>query len=301
MDPSNPNSLVLYQTRDENGTVSLHDLQANNGRNGCSVTELETFSQTFCQAAPCMGNPNLLALPCEQDAFATVRDVRMSPSSSPVACFPGAGASGEHGMLTSLALSDTGSGGRPTLACGMESGHLFLHDLAATPSPDPCHLQLSKDAILALDMAPSVLPESSEAKESVVAIAGMAGDAADLSERPESERGTVALVKATYNDDRLEARLRARLATCQINEASSGKPGVSICRFRPDGRIFAVGGWDRRLRIFDRSQTAAPLAILRAHEASVNAMDWAPDASTSGVLATGAGDGSIYIWRCFSS
>ena len=84
------------------------------------------------------------------------------------------------------------------------------------------------------------------------------------------------------------------------NEVAGGKPGVALCRFRPgDGRIFAVGGWDKRLRIFDRSAAAksAPLAILRGHIQSVNAMDWAPDAAESGLLATGASDGRIYVWR----
>jgi hypothetical protein len=194
----------------------------------------------------------------------------------------------------------------------MESGTLFFHDLAMlrgnegkpaeVRQSDPCGIKISKDPILALDMTPSVLPETSRAAGSVVVIAGMAGDAADLNDLATADQGTVAIVKATLQDEAVQARLRAKLATCEIgNDFVKGKPGVSICRFRRDGRIFAVGGWDKRLRIFDRSTSATPLAILRGHEASVNSVDWAPDATTSGLLATGAADGRIYIWRCFSS
>jgi WD40 repeat protein len=314
---------VLYHTRDTNGTVSLHDLEGTldeDRQHFRTLLQFETHAQTFCAATPCSGNSNLLALPSEEDSFATIRDLRISPTSAPAALIHGAGilefkdpsALRRHGMLTSLALSETGSNtGRPILGCGMESGTLFFHDLAMLrgnqgipaelPQRDPCGIKISKDPILALDMTPSVLSETSRAVGSVVAIAGMAGDAADLNDLPSKDRGTVALVKATLQDEALQARLRARLATCQIGDVVKGKPGVSICRFRQDGRIFAVGGWDKRLRIFDRSTSAAPLAILRGHEASVNSVDWAPDATTSGLLATGAADGRVYIWRCFPS
>jgi WD40 repeat protein len=317
-DSNAPATTVLYHTRDVNGTVSLHDLEGS-----APLLQYETHAQTFCAATPCIGNSNLLALPLNEDSFATIRDVRMSPTSHPVALIHGAGMRDfsdpsllrQHGMLTSLALSETGSmnAGRPILGCGMESGTLFFHDLAmlrgnqgkpATKLPQkaPCGIQISKDPILALDMTPSALPETSRADGSVVVIAGMAGDAADLSDLATADQGTVAIIKATLQDETVQARLRAKLATCQIGgDITKGKPGVSVCRFRRDGRIFAVGGWDKRLRIFDRSTSATPLAILKGHEASVNSVDWAPDATTSGLLATGAADGRIYIWRCFSS
>ena len=68
--------------------------------------------------------------------------------------------------------------------------------------------------------------------------------------------------------------------------------------FRPDGRVFAVGGWDHRLRIFGRT-SSKPFAILRGHQESVTAMDWTGNAAFSGLLATGAGDGKVCIWRVF--
>jgi WD40 repeat protein len=218
-------------------------------------------------------------------------------------------------MLTSLAMAQ--SNGTTIIACGMESGTLVFHDLAmlngsrsnASVVPDnPCRLSLSTDPILSLDMTPSpASPQSAPnaVQGSVVAIAGMAGNSEDLAELPERDRGRVAVVKASLRQDGLfQARLRARLSTCDVhvrcNEVS-GKPGVAVCRFRPDGRIFAVGGWDKRLRIFDRGAAANPLAILRGHSKSVNAMDWSSDSAVTGFLATGSSDGRVHVWRCFPS
>mmetsp|Transcript_28691 Transcript_28691/g.40335 ORF Transcript_28691/g.40335 Transcript_28691/m.40335 type:complete len:187 (+) Transcript_28691:143-703(+) len=167
-----------------------------------------------------------------------------------------------------------------------------------------CSLELSKNPILTLDLVSSIMSEFS-GSGAVVAVAGMAGDSTDLLELPVADRGTAAVVKTmlpsdSTNNSEPVARLRARVATCRVGHDGGGKPGVATCRFRPDGRIFAVGGWDKRLRIFDRYGSAAPLAILKAHSDSVTAVDWSPDATASGILATGAGDGKISIWRCFS-
>lgn len=303
---------LLYQTRDGRGTVSLHDLEAGNG----VVASFETFSQTFCSVAPCTGNKHLIALPSEDETEVLIRDLRQNPKSAPVAFFPGAGivqeGSTKHGMLTSLAFSESSSStrdesshssSRPIIACGMESGTVFFHDLAMLGNPQD--FKLSKDPVLALDMVPSHAT-ATKFTPGVVAIAGMAGDAAEQQELPSEEQGTVALLKATIQEDEevsLKARLRARMNTCR--PMGDGKPGVNLCRFQPGkGRLFAVAGWDKRLRIMDRSAQASKpkslLAILRGHSESVKALDWAPDSEQSGLLATGAGDGRIHVWRCFS-
>jgi WD40 repeat protein len=162
---------------------------------------------------------------------------------------------------------------------------------------------ISKDPILSLDMSHSEVPPNSHATGSIVTIAGWASDALTQSELPVSDRGTIALIKSTWGmDTPWSSRIRLRLSTCSLDRMSAGKQGVDVCRFRPDGRLFAVGGWDKRLRIFDRAASSAstsPLALLKAHTASVCAVDWAPDAPTSGLLATGAADGQICIWRCY--
>ncbi|RUS20456.1 WD-40 repeat-containing protein [Jimgerdemannia flammicorona] len=51
--------------------------------------------------------------------------------------------------------------------------------------------------------------------------------------------------------------------------------GVSDVRIRSDGRIFATGGWDGRIRIFSL-KTLKPLATLAYHRESVYALAFAP-------------------------
>lgn len=315
---------IMYHTRDAHGTVSIHDIQKNE-----MLTKFETHSFSFCAAAPCAGNTSLIVIPTEHNCHAAVRDIRISPESPPVVRLHGAGLEEAtltdqegrgHGMLTSVAMSEANNGcGRPVVVCGMESGTIFFHDLLM-PGRSPysmeaqvasklklCHIQLGDDPVLGIDLVAST--SSSTDRRSFVAIAGLAGDAADLSGLPAEERGRVGVVKATFGGTEstptATARLRTRVSTCEIggpdDSFRGGKPGVGLCRFRPDGRMFAVGGWDRRVRIFDRTGEAAPLAILKGHNASVTAVDWAPNSQSTGFLATGAGDGRISIWRCFPS
>jgi len=181
-----------------------------------------------------------------------------------------------------------------------------------------CSTSLGKDPVLCLDLVGSnsfhqslgeeshgIRNETENRAASVVAVAGCAGDADELSELPEQDQGTISAIKVKLTEESstnaskpstMKATIRSKTRTCSI--ASGGKVGVSICRFRPDGRIYAVGGWDHRLRLFSRT-SSKPLAILRGHEESVTAVDWAKDAASSGLLATGAGDGRICVWRVF--
>lgn len=330
VDDVGSDSRFIYQTRDPEGTVSLFDLQASSAGAAQAkvIAAFETHSRTFCAAAPCKGNSNLVVMPCEECSIAVVRDWRVPSGHHPAALFHSVEGIGrgleqsfstpdqarQYGMLTSLAMAD--SNGTTTIACGMENGTLVFHNMAVLTGTrsnmaaknSQCRLSLCGEPILSLDLAPSTSNQKTmsdnTAQPSVVAIAGMAGCAEDLAELPKSERGRVAVIKtkSVGPDGHMEARVRARLSTCdETILGTAGKPGVAQSRFRPDGRIFAVGGWDKRIRIFDRSAAAAPLAILRGHAESVNALDWSSDAAVSGLLATGSSDGQIRIWQCFPS
>jgi hypothetical protein len=56
----------------------------------------------------------------------------------------------------------------------------------------------------------------------------------------------------------LEARTMAVRKTLELQ-----KEGVSDAVLRPDGRVFAIGGWDGRVRLYSYKK-ATPLAILKA-------------------------------------
>jgi len=248
----------------------------------------------------------------------------------------------DEGMLMSLNLCNWE--GNTFIGCGMESGKVFFHDLrmmgdASSSSrykvsndvidTSVCSVSLGKDPVLCLDMcrsndehtgdqmqSPSIhgyhaADSREQSKQSIVAVAGMAADAMEQLAIPEEQRGTVAVIKATTLQDgehiRMNARVRAQVGTCQLSNeiGREGKPGIGVCKFRPDGKVFAVGGWDKRVRVYSRT-SAKMLSVLKGpNDVSVTALDWAAgdgdgsDLTNAGVLAAGSGDGKISVWRAF--
>ena len=239
--------------------------------------------------APCWGDSNLFVMPCAEASTAVVVD-RRAPKPAAVVRNPLHSTSSV--MLTGLAMTAC-ENGRPILACAMDDGTVTFHDVARTHVP----FQLSKtEPIVALDVAPS-----STTASSVVAVAGLAGMPEDVLQLPKSERGRVCLLKATLDATKQSWRVRerARMLTCRIDEKSYGKPTASVCRLQPpNGRLIAVGGWDKRVRIYDRSN-ANQLAILRGHRSSVLTVDCADDAHESGLLAS-CDENEIHVWKCFA-
>lgn len=334
----------VYQSRDVLGTVSLHDIH----RPLDPILQLHTYSTTFCQMAPCdaaddgamiVGERNLIALPTQHQSVAIIRDLRCDPTCSPsyridtgYYCNDNiAHSRRNYGMLTSLGLLNLqGKSQQLVLGCGMEDGSALFYDLRSKRSPwlldnaaeeggclpeetsnFMCQIKLGNDPVLSLDLSRSYSKDTGT--QSLVSVAGCAGDADEMSELPEEDQGTVSTIKIKLANDltnvdrkmehsssnmssSMKATIRTKTRTCSIE--SGGKIGVSVCRFRPDGRMFAVGGWDRRLRLFDRA-SSKPLAILQGHDDTVTAVDWAGNASSTGMLATGAGDGRICIYRVF--
>jgi len=196
----------------------------------------------------------------------------------------------------------------------MESGSVIFFDTSTgSRSYSEACFSLGKNPVLTLDQLPSVsshadkrlnrskkgtLSVQSDSNALLVA-AGMAGDAEEM-----IGAGCGVLFKTTHcyrhhlKNPTWNFVQRARLSTCR---SSHGKPGVSICRFRPnDGRLLAIGGWDFRIRLFERSK-GKPMAILKGNEGSIADIDWAPDATTSGLLASATRNGkSISLWQCFA-
>ena len=282
----------------------------------------------------------MIALPTQHQSVAIIRDLRCDPTTNPSYridvgndCNDSmAHSPRNYGMLTSLGLMNVQEKSQQlVLGCGMEDGSALFYDLRSQGSPWSvldnsaeevgclpeeisyfmCQIKLGNDPVLSLDLSRSY--SNGKGNQSLVSVAGCAGDADEMSELPEQDQGTVSTIKIKIandltNIDRelepsppntascMKASIRTKTRTC--SKESGGKIGVSICRFRPDGRMFAIGGWDRRLRLFDRA-SSKPLAILQGHDDTVTAVDWAENASTTGMLATGAGDGRICIYRVF--
>eukprot|EP00536_Pseudo-nitzschia_multiseries_P010898 jgi/Psemu1/307725/fgenesh1_kg.350_\ len=200
----------------------------------------------------------------------------------------------------------------------MESGTAVFFDLTNGSTTTPiseASFALGKDPLLTLDLIPSgsetsaslSSPRNENISNSLLVAAGMAGDAEEVSQLRKDQAGRAVLFKAMYcyedetGNPTWNFKQRARLSTCRVDrESFNGKPGVSVCRFRPDGRLLAIGGWDRRIRLFERS-TGKPMAILKGNAGSVADVDWAPDSMTSGLLASASREEKlISIWQCYA-
>ena len=79
--------------------------------------------------------------------------------------------------------------------------------------------------------------------------------------------------------------------TCSTVNELDQHPGVGQLSLRGDGKVIASAGWDYRVRLFS-AKSLRRLAVLRYHDASVNALDWSSD-----LLATGSKDTKVAVWR----
>jgi len=320
------NGILFHQRRNAAGSISMFDNEYN------LVQRIECRSQTFCKATGCSDDErNLLLTPSEHPSFAQLFDLRTGGGRS-IGVIHGAKLDqldsskwNTEGMLMSLKLCEWNSANQYFVGCGMESGKVFFHDLRMLSGNRKanemwqfdtkrdvidsisCAVSLGKDPVLSLDMCQSLDEGGGAAykhdnQRSFVAISGVAADAMELLAAPEKDRSTVAVMKVTCVKDeesiRMKARVRAKVGTCMISNDISrdGKPGVGICKFRPDRKVFAVGGWDKRIRIFSRT-SAKLLAVLKGpNEGSISSLDWIYK-NGEYVLGAASGDGKISLWR----
>jgi WD40 repeat protein len=82
-----------------------------------------------------------------------------------------------------------------------------------------------------------------------------------------------------------------------LNESISLKnPGLNYIKIRSsDGKIFAVAGWDSRVRLYSLKK-AKLLCVLDFHNENVNCLDF----SKNNVLVCGSNDGLISFWNLYN-
>lgn len=256
-------SRVLLQTKDEAGTVSFHDLETNS-----IVSSIETRSRTFCAAVSY--SHDLTVLPTSVESVVQLFDERQSSAKTMV--FHAAGLSPKdenlrkYGMTSSLAVDASVN----IIACGMESGHVFYHDIRMEARVcSSVHLE-SSDPIICLGI------KGHSENDSIVTVAGQAGDKED--------QNTISWVESKRDAHHLAVESRVRT---QLSTSRTGKTGVSSARLLSE-RLVAVGGWDGRLRVFNRSKL---MALGRAHTGSIQSLDW-----YDSYVITGGVDGRVLLW-----
>eukprot|EP00698_Gefionella_okellyi_P009407 TRINITY_DN2387_c0_g1_i1.p1 TRINITY_DN2387_c0_g1~~TRINITY_DN2387_c0_g1_i1.p1 ORF type:complete len:330 (+),score=72.23 TRINITY_DN2387_c0_g1_i1:32-991(+) len=83
-------------------------------------------------------------------------------------------------------------------------------------------------------------------------------------------------------------------AVSERHRVTLPKPGADEVVVRGDGKIFAVAGWDARVRLF-AVKKARPLAILKHHTAGARCV-----AFGNTLLVSGASDHHIALWSVFT-
>ena len=164
------------------------------------------------------------------------------------------------------------------LVSGWEDGSLQVFDLrGATPTLITGARRVHTEPVLCLDVDKRGEYALSGAADCALCVTPLAGLGGSISGAPAPPRepGT-------------------KLSIPLTNEAS-GSGGLASVSLRPDGKVFASGGWDRRVRIWQWKKFK-PLAVLQQHTGTVNAVSFS---GCSKWLASASSDGTLALWSLF--
>ena len=283
-----PDGRVLSHGRD--GFIRLWD-----SANGLSapLLQLPVESTAFCPCAVAPGpaaasapdeaqTAPLVATASADSQSALLWDLRQRTPARRLAP-PTSAAYGRVGMCMHLRFAGAG-----TLLAGWEDGSLCAYDLRSANSGSEtapaCSRKLHSEPVLAIDVdAACRAVVTGGADRAVRVVALRAADA-----------GEGAASASAFGAD------VAELPIPVTNEAS-GAGGIASIRVRPDGKILASGGWDRRVRLWQwgggkRGAKHKPLAVLREHTGTVHAVDFS---ACSRWLASASEDKTVALWGLY--
>lgn len=255
---------LLTQSRD--GRIRLWDLERlASGAEPSDALSRTIFTDAFHFARCSVSSPSssaesneyLVLAPCDEMEAMCLWDTRADTYSQKLD-LSAEGDSSSLGMAMSSKLV-----GSTLAVVGYESGDIIAFDLIA--SRVRARRTLFKSPVMGLDTdGERVYAAGVEPKARVCKLDG----------------------------DKILTRSPQLPVNCESTEHA--KDGVGQLMLRPDGKLFATAGWDYRLRLFStRAPTFKPLAVLRYHSASINAITFSSDST---ILAAGSKDFKISLW-----
>eukprot|EP01105_Mastigella_eilhardi_P026997 TRINITY_DN807_c0_g1_i3.p1 TRINITY_DN807_c0_g1~~TRINITY_DN807_c0_g1_i3.p1 ORF type:complete len:322 (-),score=62.59 TRINITY_DN807_c0_g1_i3:127-1092(-) len=235
------------------------------------------FSVPDCSAAALSAGSMLLAVPGASGNVVQIWDVhnqKVAQTINPEAYGP------KRGLVMAVNMFTPPQAQSPMLTILCEDGHLTFWDISAAACL--CDLPLHSDADTGLSMA-------LYAPQYAFGVTGFAGS-------------HLRYVQLDYDAGAVSASVTAELALPE-----DGPCGVSDVSIRQDGKLVITGGWDHRVRVFSTGRTPRPLAVLRLHTATVNAVDFcrpgAPAATVAGadqrLFVSASADKRVALWSLY--
>ena len=173
------------------------------------------------------------------------------------------------------------------LVSGWEDGSLQLFDLRRCDLPMAAR-QLHKEPLLSVELEPrrnAVLTGSADRKIFMVPLG-----IAPLANAIDGDEATGGLRVGL--SERRALLGRAKQVVLPITNEVTSSGGTNDLASRPDAKVFAAAGWDKRVRVW-AWKNLKPLALFKQHTLPVNSLTWS---GCSHWLASASADKTIAIW-----
>eukprot|EP00908_Phaeocystis_cordata_P014678 Transcript_25781.p2 GENE.Transcript_25781~~Transcript_25781.p2 ORF type:complete len:292 (-),score=109.68 Transcript_25781:2767-3642(-) len=270
---------------------------------GCALTPSAAAATAWEDNSGGKGgaSPHVLALPSMDAQLVLLWDLReKAPRPPQLSAVPEqqqqqqqppplAGGAKGAGMCMSLRFV-----GEHALLSGWEDGSLRLFDTRHAPGGAPRSVRaLHAEPVLCLDASADGGAAVSGAADCLVAVTPLrstkGGGAAEGGGGAAEGGGSAA-----------ESGQPSELGTplCRLEVPTTGDAehgGIQAVCVRPDAKLLATGGWDRRVRLWQWGKWKA-LAVLRHHTGTVNAVHFS---HCSRWLASASNDRTVAIWTLF--
>jgi len=212
-------------------------------------------SLSFCAAVTFrLGGATVIAIPTHHQSQV---DVVSMDTKQTICSLTPQNTTAAHDMCMQIRVLG-GQSEHPMLLIGYESGNIALWDIHQ--AGELSRLQCCTDPVMSLDYS----------HEENLGVSGSA-DA----------------VLRTW-------RINEQQCIVSTEDIEIRNTGVGCVKIRDDGKLFASGGWDSRLRLFS-VKTLRPLAVLCQHTGTVQCLAFAAD----NTLAAGSSDCTISVWSIY--